>query len=91
MTELDLRAYATIIRFDAIYVQHFKCNLGTIRGNYSVIHNWMKNLYWNVAGFKETTDFKHIKENVSHDVPSLVMARIALCLPKTTIVYQKSC
>ncbi|KAK8110241.1 glutathione S-transferase [Apiospora kogelbergensis] len=63
MTELDLRAFATIIRFDAIYVQHFKCNLGTIRGNYPVIHNWMKNLYWNVPGFKETTDFKHIKEN----------------------------
>ncbi|KAK8032070.1 glutathione S-transferase [Apiospora arundinis] len=63
ITEVDLRAYATIIRFDAIYVQHFKCNLGTIRGNYPVIHNWMKNLYWNVPGFKETTDFKHIKEN----------------------------
>ncbi|KAK8040989.1 hypothetical protein PG994_013996 [Apiospora phragmitis] len=47
LTELDLRAYATIIRFDAVYVQHFKCNLGTIRGNYTVIHNWLKNLYWN--------------------------------------------
>ncbi|KAK8066706.1 glutathione s-transferase [Apiospora hydei] len=67
LTELDIRAYATIVRFDAIYVQHFKCNLGTIRGNYPVIHNWLKNLYWNVPGFKETTDFRHIKENVSDD------------------------
>ncbi|KAF3008348.1 hypothetical protein E8E14_009217 [Neopestalotiopsis sp. 37M] len=69
LTELDIRAYATIIRFDAVYVQHFKCNLGTIRGNYPVIHEWMKNLYWNVKGFKETTDFRHIKENYtkSHD------------------------
>jgi putative glutathione S-transferase len=66
LTELDIRAYTTIIRFDAVYVQHFKCNLGTIRANYPVIHEWLKNLYWNVKGFKETTDFKHIKENVSH-------------------------
>ncbi|KAI1328579.1 glutathione S-transferase [Xylariaceae sp. FL0255] len=69
LTELDLLAYPTIIRFDAIYVQHFKCNLGTIRGNYPVIHEWVKNLYWNVKGFRETTDFRHIKENYtkSHD------------------------
>ncbi|KAL7934735.1 glutathione S-transferase [Trichoderma chlorosporum] len=63
LTELDIRAYTTIIRFDAIYVQHFKCNLGTIRANYPVIHEWLKNLYWNVKGFRETTDFQHIKEN----------------------------
>jgi putative glutathione S-transferase len=66
LTELDIRAYTTVVRFDAIYVQHFKCNLGTIRGNYPVIHEWLKNLYWNVKGFKETTNFTHIKENVSH-------------------------
>ncbi|PTB72621.1 hypothetical protein M440DRAFT_1341622 [Trichoderma longibrachiatum ATCC 18648] len=63
LTELDIRAYTTIIRFDVVYVQHFKCNLGTIRANYPVIHEWLKNLHWNVKGFKETTDFKHIKEN----------------------------
>ncbi|KXJ96406.1 hypothetical protein Micbo1qcDRAFT_154968 [Microdochium bolleyi] len=63
MTELDILAYPTIIRFDVIYVQHFKCNLGTIRGDYPVIHEWLKHLYWNVKGFKETTDFRHIKEN----------------------------
>lgn len=63
MTELDIRAYPTIVRFDTIYVQHFKCNLGTIRHNYPVINNWLKHLYWDIPGFKETTDFKHIKEN----------------------------
>lgn len=62
-TELDVRLYATIIRFDTVYVQHFKTNLGTIRHNYPVLNNWLINLYWNVPGFKETTDFKHIKEN----------------------------
>ncbi|CAN8096031.1 unnamed protein product [Discula destructiva] len=63
LTEVDVRAYATVVRFDAIYVQHFKCNLGTIRGDYPQINNWLTNLYWNVAGFRETTDFRHIKEN----------------------------
>lgn len=64
MTELDLRLYPTICRFDAVYVQHFKCNLGTIRHDYPVINAWLKHLYWEVKGFKESTDFKHIKENV---------------------------
>ncbi|KAG4026728.1 hypothetical protein MFRU_037g00390 [Monilinia fructicola] len=63
LTELDLRLYPTICRFDAVYVQHFKCNLGTIRHNYPVLNAWLKHLYWEVEGFKETTDFKHIKEN----------------------------
>ena len=65
LTELDLRLYPTLIRFDTVYVQHFKCNLGTIRHNYPLLNEWLKNLYWNVPGFKETTDFRHIKENVS--------------------------
>lgn len=75
LTEVDIRAYTTIVRFDIVYVDHFKCNLGTIRANYPVIHEWLKNLYWNVEGFKETTDFRHIKENVSdpsiYEIPVL--------------------
>jgi len=68
MTELDIRAYATIVRFDTVYVQHFKCNLGTIRHDYPQVNNWLKNLYWNHPAFKETTNFKHIKENVSSSI-----------------------
>ncbi|KAI1263889.1 glutathione S-transferase [Xylariaceae sp. FL1019] len=71
LTELDVLAYATAIRFDVVYVQHFKCNLGTIRGNYPFIHEWLKNLYWNVPGFKETTNFKHIKENYTKSHSSI--------------------
>jgi glutathionyl-hydroquinone reductase len=65
LTELDLLAYPTITRFDSVYVQHFKTNLGIIRHDYPVLNNWLKNLYWNVPGFKESTNFMHIKENVS--------------------------
>lgn len=63
MTEIDVRTYATLIRFDTVYVQHFKCNLGMIRYSYPVLHNWLKNMYWGHAAYKETTDFRHIKEN----------------------------
>lgn len=73
LTELDLRAYATVVRFDTVYVQHFKCNLGTVRHDYPVLNNWLKNLYWNVDGFKASTDFRHIKENVSVLLPCFVL------------------
>ncbi|KAK4896203.1 hypothetical protein LTR27_005724 [Elasticomyces elasticus] len=63
MTELDVRAYATICRFDPVYVQHFKCNLGMIRYSYPVLHNWLKGLYFNHEEYQNTTDFRHIKEN----------------------------
>jgi putative glutathione S-transferase len=65
LTALDLLAYPTIVRFDAVYVQHFKTNLGIIRHDYPVLNNWLKGLYHHVKGFAESTDFKHIKENVS--------------------------
>jgi putative glutathione S-transferase len=64
LTSLDLLAYPTVVRFDAVYVQHFKTNLGIVRHDYPVLNNWLKGLYWHVQGFRETTDFKHIKENV---------------------------
>ncbi|KKY19930.1 putative cell wall biogenesis protein glutathione transferase [Phaeomoniella chlamydospora] len=63
LTELDIRLFTTIIRFDPVYVQHFKCNLKDIRSGYPAIHRWMKYLYWNVPAFKETTQFEHIKKH----------------------------
>ncbi len=34
-----------------------------IRYSYPVLHHWLKLLYWSHNAFKDTTDFKHIKEN----------------------------
>ncbi len=70
-TELDVRAYATVVRFDTVYVQHFKCNLGTVRHDYPKIRNWLAFLYYHdhdgqagsESAFRATTDFRHIKEN----------------------------
>lgn len=63
ITEADIRLYPTIVRFDPVYVQHFKCDLGTIRHNYPHINKWLKNIYWNNDAFKLTTNFEHIKKH----------------------------
>lgn len=63
ITEGDVRLYTTIIRFDPVYVQHFKCNIRDIRSGYPAIHKWVRNLYWNVPAFGETTQFEHIKRH----------------------------
>ncbi|KAJ5321263.1 hypothetical protein N7476_004265 [Penicillium atrosanguineum] len=63
ITEADIRLFTTIIRFDPVYVQHFKCNLKDIRSGYPAIHKWVKELYWGSPAFGETTDFEHIKKH----------------------------
>lgn len=61
LTEADLRLYPTIVRFDPAYHQHFKCNIRMLRHDYPYIHDWLRLLYWKIPGFKETTNFDHIK------------------------------
>jgi glutathionyl-hydroquinone reductase len=63
ITEADIRLYTTIIRFDPVYVQHFKCNIRDIRSGYPALHKWMRHLYWDVPAFGETTQFEHIKKH----------------------------
>lgn len=68
LTEADIRLFTTIVRFDPVYVMHFKCNLGTIRHDYPNIHRWLRDLYWDIPAFKDTTNFEHIKKHymISH-------------------------
>lgn len=61
ITESDVRLYTTIVRFDPIYVQHFKTNIRDIRSGYPHIHKWLRNLYWNHEAFGSTTLFDHIR------------------------------
>jgi glutathionyl-hydroquinone reductase len=63
VTEADIRLFTTIIRFDPVYVQHFKCNLKDIRSGFPAIHKWVRGLYWDHPAFGETTDFEHIKKH----------------------------
>ncbi|KAK4696127.1 glutathionyl-hydroquinone reductase, partial [Lecanoromycetidae sp. Uapishka_2] len=63
ITEADVRLYTTIVRFDPVYVQHFKCNIRDIRSGYPALHKWLRHLYWDVPAFGETTQFEHIKKH----------------------------
>ena len=41
LTEADIRLFVTIVRFDPVYVGHFKCNIRTIRDGYPAIHRYV--------------------------------------------------
>lgn len=61
LTEADWRLFTTLIRFDPVYVGHFKCNLKQI-ADYPNIFNYMKELY-QIEGVAQTTNFDHIKRH----------------------------
>jgi putative glutathione S-transferase len=61
LTEADLAFFVTAIRFDAVYVTHFKCNLRRF-SDYPNLDRWLREVYA-VPGVKETCDFTHIKEH----------------------------
>lgn len=71
ITESDIRLYTTIVRFDAVYVQHFKTNLRDIRSGYPAIHKWLRHLYWDIPAFGETTQFEHIKKHYTKSHPQI--------------------
>jgi putative glutathione S-transferase len=59
ITEADWRLFTTLVRFDAVYFGHFKCNLRRI-ADYKNISHYLKALY-EVPGVKDTVDLDHIK------------------------------
>lgn len=61
LTEADIRLYPTLVRFDAVYVGHFKCNKKRIK-DYKNLSRYLKVLY-EVPAFKTTTHLDHIKRH----------------------------
>ena len=60
-TEADWRLFPTLLRFDAVYHGHFKCNLRRIM-DYPNLSNYLRDLY-QVPGIAETVDMDHIKRH----------------------------
>lgn len=59
VTEADWRLFVTLLRFDAVYVGHFKCNRRRIR-DYPNLYQYLLELYqW--PGVADTVHFDHIK------------------------------
>jgi putative glutathione S-transferase len=61
VTEADWRLFTTLVRFDAVYVGHFKCNIRRIE-DYRNLSGYVRDLY-QVPGVAETVNLKHIKEH----------------------------
>lgn len=59
ITEADWRLFTTLVRFDAVYVGHFKCNIRRIV-DYSNLWGYLRDLY-QVPGIAETVSIEHIK------------------------------
>ena len=59
ITEADWRLFTTLLRFDPVYVGHFKCNRQRLR-DYSNLWNYLLELY-QVPGVAATVDLAHIK------------------------------
>lgn len=56
-----MRLFTTLIRFDAVYVGHFKCNLCRI-ADYPALYAYLRDIYQR-PGIAETVDFQHIKRH----------------------------
>jgi putative glutathione S-transferase len=67
LTEADIRLFTTLVRFDAVYHGHFKCNRNKLT-EMPVLWAYARDLY-QTPGFGETVDFDHIKRHYyyTHD------------------------
>ena len=61
ITEADWRLFTTLIRFDAVYVGHFKCNIRRI-ADYPRLSAYLRALF-QVDGVAGTVDLGHIKRH----------------------------
>lgn len=61
ITESDWRLFTTLIRFDAVYYGHFKCNIRRL-ADYKNLWSYTRELYQR-AGIADTVNFDHIKQH----------------------------
>lgn len=67
ITEADWRLFTTLVRFDPVYVGHFKCNLRRI-ADYPSLSGYVRDLYQQ-PGVAATVNLEHIKKHyyASHE------------------------
>ncbi|MEU2060506.1 glutathione S-transferase C-terminal domain-containing protein [Streptomyces sp. NPDC013455] len=61
LTEADIRLFTTLVRFDAVYHGHFKCNRWKL-AEHPVLWAYARDLF-QTPGFGDTVDFDHIKRH----------------------------
>jgi len=73
-TEADWRLFTTLIRFDAVYYGHFKCNVRRI-ADYPNLSNYVRDLY-QVPGVAGTVNMDHIKRHYYMSMTAINPTRI---------------
>ena len=69
LTEADLRLFTTLLRFDPVYVGHFKCNVRTLREYPNLLN--MTRLIYGLPKVAETFDLQATKEHYYGSHPGL--------------------
>src|SRR5580658_3848616 len=80
LTEADWRLFTTLVRFDAVYYSHFKCNLRRIV-DYPNMSNYLRELY-QVPGIADTVNLDHIKRHYYMSMTAINPTRIVPLGPK---------
>jgi len=73
-TESDWRLFTTLVRFDAVYYGHFKCNLRRIE-DFPNLSGYVRDLF-QVPGIAETVNWDHIKRHYYMSHPHINPSRI---------------
>jgi len=74
VTEADWRLFTTLVRFDAVYYSHFKCNLRRI-ADFPNLSNYLRDLY-QMPGIASTVNLDHIKRHYYMSMPAINPTRI---------------
>ena len=79
-TEADLRLFCTLVRFDAVYYVHFKCNVRRIV-DYPNLWEYLRDIYQH-DGIAQTVDLNHIKRHYYITHPDINPTRFVPIGPK---------
>jgi len=74
LTEADVRLFTTLVRFDAVYYLHFKCNVNRI-ADYKWLQRYLERLY-DLESIKPTVNLTHIKKHYYYSHGNINPTRI---------------
>ncbi len=69
LTEADIRLWTTLVRFDPVYVTHFKCDRKRI-ADYPNLNGFLKDIY-QLPGVAETVNMAHIRHHYFRSHPTI--------------------
>ena len=74
LTEADIRLFTTLVRFDAVYYGHFKCNLRRLV-DYENLWRYARSIF-QLPHVAETVSFDHIKQHYYRSHPTINPTKI---------------